>query len=709
METKKYQALFQIQFLQGCDCIICHNKHCRNCADFKHRRLSRSELIEMSRYYAVTEKLHRYLCNNLPITITNPSIKKRLNDFTAWAKKFVSTEVNEDDGNDSNIDFPTAILAINGISDIFPFALLSNDKSLSDTNSAIDEELITKLTNRLSAHPEVVGALTALVFSNVEMLNTKKLNYFSSIRAFVLMFAFPQIYDIAFLDDVLERLVSLLASTGPENRRIVEYFFTSNPKLLSSAVSACHFSISHYFSQTFSNEVHDKHTFECCKAIGVLYSANLDCEKGQPSSLFYDYHINQRIKPEMELKIDPKQSLLQFPFVLSLQTKYNLCRSQSVEIMSSLANSTYTPGALTLKITITGNIDPCFTIHVRRDHLIEDAVSQIKGQNPMFYLKMIKVIFEGEPAVDVGGSSREFFYLLSDKLFSNDFGLFSTVENSQYVWFNQNFSMDRISSYQFAGIIVGLAVYNSILLPVRFPRILYKKILCPEQPITLQDFAEVDAQAASSLYYMMMMRSKGHDIMQLDLTFDVTVSSKQTIPLRKGSEGLEVNNSNLEEYIQEYVFYYLFTYIQQPFEAFSKGFKMVCRASAYSMLDPSELSILVSGEEAMDWQALKANCTYTGGYSSESHFIKWFWEIFDGDFSNDEKKMFLKFVTGTDQSPLGGLGNVKMVIQKSEMIERFPVAHTCFNLLCLPAYPTKEEMLKKVKNAIKFSEGFSVV
>jgi hypothetical protein len=41
--------------------------------------------------------------------------------------------------------------------------------------------------------------------------------------------------------------------------------------------------------------------------------------------------------------------------------------------------------------------------------------------------------------------------------------------------------------------------------------------------------------------------------------------------------------------------------------------------------------------------------------------------------------------------------------------ERLPVAHTCFNVLDLPPYPSHELMKQKLLQAINFTSGFGIV
>ena len=71
--------------------------------------------------------------------------------------------------------------------------------------------------------------------------------------------------------------------------------------------------------------------------------------------------------------------------------------------------------------------------------------------------------------------------------------------------------------------------------------------------------------------------------------------------------------------------------------------------------------------------------------------------------------MFLRFATGTDRTPVGGLMDVKLTIQRTGDPTKLPVSHTCFNILGLPDYPSKEEMRKKLLIAIENNEGFGLI
>ena len=40
--------------------------------------------------------------------------------------------------------------------------------------------------------------------------------------------------------------------------------------------------------------------------------------------------------------------------------------------------------------------------------------------------------------------------------------------------------------------------------------------------------------------------------------------------------------------------------------------------------------------------------------------VKWLWEIVN-ELDDEERRRFLKFFTGSDRAPIGGLGNLRLV------------------------------------------------
>lgn len=97
-----------------------------------------------------------------------------------------------------------------------------------------------------------------------------------------------------------------------------------------------------------------------------------------------------------------------------------------------------------------------------------------------------------------------------------------------------------------------------------------------------------------------------------------------------------------------------------------------------------------------------------GGYDAKSPVVKWFWEVLH-ELSDEDKKKFLTFCTGSDRVPIKGLGALTLVISKNGTDStRLPTAHTCFNHLLLPQYSDKETLRKMLTLAITHSHGFGL-
>lgn len=68
------------------------------------------------------------------------------------------------------------------------------------------------------------------------------------------------------------------------------------------------------------------------------------------------------------------------------------------------------------------------------------------------------------------------------------------------------------------------------------------------------------------------------------------------------------------------------------------------------------------------------------------------------------------FLTGSDRIPIHGMESLRIIIQSTTAEEHYlPVAHTCYNLLDMPRYQTKEILRRRLTQAVEQYEGFSLV
>lgn len=116
---------------------------------------------------------------------------------------------------------------------------------------------------------------------------------------------------------------------------------------------------------------------------------------------------------------------------------------------------------------------------------------------------------------------------------------------------------------------------------------------------------------------------------------------------------------------------------------------------------PEELQELVCGSAQLDFHELEKN-THYDGYTKESRVVCDFWSIVHNDLTEEQQKQLLFFATGSDRVPVGGLGNLSFVIAKNGAdSDRLPVTHTCYNVLLLNEYSTREKLLDRLLKALE--------
>ena len=74
--------------------------------------------------------------------------------------------------------------------------------------------------------------------------------------------------------------------------------------------------------------------------------------------------------------------------------------------------------------------------------------------------------------------------------------MFSYIEESRCVWLNSS-SLESEKEFELVGILLGLAIYNGIILDVHFPLVIYKKL--QGEKLGLQDLMNIQPSLAKSL------------------------------------------------------------------------------------------------------------------------------------------------------------------------------------------------------------------
>jgi E3 ubiquitin-protein ligase HUWE1 len=204
----------------------------------------------------------------------------------------------------------------------------------------------------------------------------------------------------------------------------------------------------------------------------------------------------------------------------------------------------------------------------------------------------------------------------------------------------------------------------------------------------------------------------------VELTFSVEADEfgrVKVIDLKPEGRTIPVTDDNKLEYVQLLCEHHMSHGIQQQLKAFLQGFHELVPADLIAPFDANELELLISGLPEIDIDDLKRNTEYQG-YVETSPVVRWFWKCIS-EMTQEQKAWFLQFVTGTSQVPLEGFkglmgmrGPQKFSIHRAFGEERLPTAHTCFNHLDIPDYPSEEVLQKKLMQAIcEAHEGFGFV
>ncbi|GMH43518.1 hypothetical protein BSKO_11440 [Bryopsis sp. KO-2023] len=453
------------------------------------------------------------------------------------------------------------------------------------------------------------------------------------------------------------------------------------------------------------------------RLLATIHDANVEAGEPVPFSRFANVDVAKAINWQQEYFIwrsRPNEavgesglvSLCETPCVLTPGAKSKVIQSEAFfqkhQHIHQSQMQAYFQGIPPSLVTF-------LEIHIRRDHIVKDTLNQIKlGEQDL--KKPLKVTFisnnvheEGE---DAGGLSKEFFQLLVQELFTENYGMFVYNQSNRTFWFNSR-SLEPGENFELVGVILGLAIYNSVILDVHFPLAVYKRLLGFE--LTFSDLKEAMPELGRGL--QQLLDFEGDVESTFCQTFEVEYDyfgEMRTHEFMPGGGNIPVTNENREEYVELYSKYTLEGSVSAQMTPFIKGFSQMCDGPALKLFRYEELELLVCGLPHLDFSKLKSGAKYEGGYHADHKVIQWFWDVL-AQMPLEKKKRFLAFTTGCDRAPVGGLSELTLTIQRSGPDSvRLPSSHTCFNVVLLPEYASKEKLQERITLAIENAQGFGL-
>ncbi|RKF59635.1 putative hect-domain-containing protein [Erysiphe neolycopersici] len=372
-------------------------------------------------------------------------------------------------------------------------------------------------------------------------------------------------------------------------------------------------------------------------------------------------------------------------------------------------------------------------MEIRRTHVLLDTFNSIWRLEERELMRPLKLRLgeeSGEEGSDSGGVQQEYLRLAIAEALDPDYGVFTIDSRSRMTWFQPG-SPEPLWKYELIGIIMSLAVYNGLTLPVTFPKALYSKLL-GEEVTELHQIMDGWPDLANGLSTLLEWDEKNGLVEDIFMrTYEFSVDQFGQPVSREMKE--DVNNScnwpqfsllsqpaalnpidaplvtvaNREKYVTDYIRYLTDISIRPQFCAFKDGFFTCISRRSVSLFDAATLQSLVEGVQAIDVDELRQITRYIAWDGDANHHtIKDFWSIVT-KYNIDMRRKLLEFVTASDRVPVGGVRGLQFAIQRNGRNDSFlPTSYTCYGILLLPEYSSKDLLESRLAMALENSKGF---
>ncbi|KXJ96781.1 ubiquitin-protein ligase E3A [Microdochium bolleyi] len=368
----------------------------------------------------------------------------------------------------------------------------------------------------------------------------------------------------------------------------------------------------------------------------------------------------------------------------------------------------------------------------RRD-VLRDAFDQLWRRESRELMRPLKVHLgedAGEEGFDSGGVQQEFFRLAVAEALDPDYGAFAVDDRTRMTWFQPS-GLQPVWKFELIGLLMSLAVYNGLTLPVTFPKALYQKLL-GESVTELHHIADGWPDLANGLTNLLEWNEKDgavEDVFVLTYEFSASMFGQPVSRIMQprndadwpqfaaGAAPLHADNpadapmvtgDNRQAYVDDYIRYLADVSVKPQFEAFARGFRTCLQPKSLSLLTPSLLQSIVEGTQEIDISELRRAARYVG-WDASHRTVRDFWSIVK-KFDDRMRRKLLEFVTASDRVPVGGVANIQFIIQKNGEEEadggHLPTAYTCYGTLLLPEYPSRDALKERLCMALENAQGF---
>lgn len=551
---------------------------------------------------------------------------------------------------------------------------------------------------------------------------------------------------------IFEACAGLVANSDESLQKVLSNIFAATDlNVLTQIVDLCNAYISHRLSFDFTVKAKtgrpskfqlirhdwytdDWHVITVVKLLTLLYVSNglfsrndpstgacfsgITSSSGSRQTLLPDYAFYNTMVDFVDLRADydnwqltrafkkPKFSFCRYPFILSVGAKAKVFEySIQREINASIQRECFSMMALQDPNSSQATLVPSLYVHMRinRQTLLDDSINLFQKWHSTPKQRLLKVEFKGEPGIDAGGLTREWLYLFYQKLFEPSLDVFVVDDSSNYCWFGSN---PDPAYFRVAGMVLGFALFNGITVDINLPLLLFKLLLNVDYD--LNDIGTLWPEISQSLQQLL-----DYEEDDCEEAFGLTFTAPDGTPLVIDGHNTDVNLSNRGVYVK-LLLEHLVNAEGMPFQAFKAGFDNVCSSNTLLLFQPEELELLIRGDrKPIDVLSLRSVTRYINfghryAKANNEPVVQWFWDYFQKLDPTSQARL-LQFVTSTDRAPAAGMVHMKFSIKcLGPDSERLPIAHTCFNELCLYKYKSRKKLESKLALAISEYQGFGL-
>ncbi|XP_033110674.1 probable E3 ubiquitin-protein ligase HERC1 [Anneissia japonica] len=261
---------------------------------------------------------------------------------------------------------------------------------------------------------------------------------------------------------------------------------------------------------------------------------------------------------------------------------------------------------------------------------------------------------------------------------------------------------DYLEMFKFFGILLGVAIRTKKPLDLHLAPIVWKQLV--GMPLLPQDLEEVDVFFMQALKNIKDIDKSGileenfHEVIPL-YSFECQSSDGRFVPVISGGHSIPLTYANRKEYVERALAYRL-QEIETQVNAVREGMSWIIPVPLLSLLTPLQLDSMVCGMPDIAIMMLKRVVRYRE-LDENHHLIKWLWKTLE-EFSNEERILFMRFVSGRSRLP----SNIADISQRFQIMrvdrgtDGLPTAQTCFFQLRIPPYSSQAVMAERMRYAI---------